>query len=266
MGVRRGVPLDRRGSGIRALSGGPAAPPLRIRPAPPRWERGSRSFVRSEVGSAHSAIGSAAVSAIHQARTDPQWITPPESTPVDPSVERPHEGSGFPTEDATVAEVIQAPVLARRAAAAVIDAAVVAIAATASVLFALAMFGWHTIAPQLARGVDFAVDELLIGKGLVFAVAGLLLLLGFAYTTVAHAIAGATLGKALLGLEVVTREGELPPPGESAWRSVLAGLSLGAGGIGVAVALLDPHHLALHDRIVGTRVLKALALSEPEEA
>jgi uncharacterized RDD family membrane protein YckC len=91
-------------------------------------------------------------------------------------------------------------------------------------------------------------------------------MLGFAYTTVAHAIAGATLGKVVVGLQVVTREGDLPPPGESAWRSVLAGLSLGAGGLGVAVVMLDPHHLALHDRIVGTRVLKALAEAEPEEA
>jgi uncharacterized RDD family membrane protein YckC len=196
-----------------------------------------------------AVIGAAAISTIHQERTDPQWIVPPQDDVEDDTPDR-TESSG----DDVDLDAIRPSVFGRRAVAALVDAVVVSLAAAASIALGLLVFGWHALAPQFARGVDYVIDGLLIGRGLAPIFLGLILVVGFAYTTVAHALAGATLGKVLLGLRVSARDGRAPKPGESAWRSILTGISLGLAGMGIAVAIVDPNHVALHDRIVGTRV------------
>lgn len=251
VGSKRELPFNRRGSGLRAISGGPAATPTpaRNRPTPAHWERPNRP-VREEPPP--TTLGDAGLSEVHQAKTDPQWMYQPN----------PDRAAGRPTllpHPANDAEVVAEPAGMRvRALAGLIDFAVVLACVGLSVGLGLMIFGWHLIGPQLSRGVDFTIDGLLIGRGLLLWLGALALVFGFAYTTVAHALAGATLGKALLGLHVVTEEGACPLPGESAWRSVLAGSSLALGCIGVAVAIVDPAHMALHDRLVGTRVVPRL--------
>lgn len=252
--VKREVPI--RGGGLRAISGGPArlAPPPRIRQATPHWARSfpPPSRLVEPTPAPQGRLGSAAVSAIHHVVTDPQWIIPPDEDSPEGSPPRTFAPPAVEPEPILVG---QPATFGRRALAAAIDAAVIAFALSASVALGLTVFGWHALAPNLGRGVDFVVDGLLFGRGLALLLLGLATVIGFAYTTVAHALGGATLGKALLGLRVVTREGEVPQPSESAWRSVLAGLSVALGGIGVAVALVDPRHVTLHDRLVGTRVI-----------
>jgi uncharacterized RDD family membrane protein YckC len=249
VGSKRELPFNRRGTGLRAISGGPAAvlPPPRIRPTPPRWETPNRA---ESATPPPTTLGDTGLSEIHHAKTDPQWMFSPDP---DRAAGRPTMIPGAPqVQEVVVPETVGLRV---RALAGLIDAGVVLLCVGLSMWFGFMIFGWQLVGPQLSRGVDFTIDGLLIGRGLLLWLGGLALVFGFAYTTVAHALAGATLGKALLGLHVVTADGECPRPGESAWRSVLAGSSLALGCIGVAVAIVDPLHLALHDRLVGTRVV-----------
>ncbi len=125
-------------------------------------------------------------------------------------------------------------------------------------LFALALrtaLGGLSAAPlDLAATLDLAVAEargitlpLLAGTAILFAV----------YHTLSHALAGATLGKRLLGLRVVGPGGTLPGLGRSAWRAVAASLSLGLLGLGVLLALFTRSGRALHDLLARTWVVEA---------
>jgi uncharacterized RDD family membrane protein YckC len=78
---------------------------------------------------------------------------------------------------------------------------------------------------------------------------------GWAYATLAHALAGATLGKRIAGLRVVGPDGRPPSFGRSAARSAWALASLSLLGLGLAPALVSPSGRALHDLLAGTRVV-----------
>jgi uncharacterized RDD family membrane protein YckC len=77
------------------------------------------------------------------------------------------------------------------------------------------------------------------------------------YTTLAHALGGATLGKALLRLRVIGPDGGPPSPARSAVRSVLALVSAGLLGLGLLVALFTRSGRGLHDFLARTWVVKA---------
>ncbi len=77
------------------------------------------------------------------------------------------------------------------------------------------------------------------------------------YATLAHALAGATLGKRLFGLRVIGPDGAAPSPARSAARSALAIVSAGLVGLGFLLALFNRSGRTLHDLIARTWVVKA---------
>lgn len=79
----------------------------------------------------------------------------------------------------------------------------------------------------------------------------------YVYTTLAHALAGATLGKRLLRLRVVGPDGARPSPARSAVRSALAVVSAALLGLGFLLALFTRSGRALHDVCARTWVVKA---------
>ena len=75
-----------------------------------------------------------------------------------------------------------------------------------------------------------------------------------AYTSVMHATAGQTLGKALMRVRVVAFDGEPPAGGAAFLRFLAYGVSVITLGFGFLVAALRTDKRALHDLIAGTRV------------
>lgn len=82
-------------------------------------------------------------------------------------------------------------------------------------------------------------------------------LLALVYQTLAHALAGATLGKWLLGLRLVGPDGARPSFGRSAARAGLSAASVLVLGLGLLPALFTRSGRALHDISSGTRVVEA---------
>ena len=76
----------------------------------------------------------------------------------------------------------------------------------------------------------------------------------FAYPV---AVGGRTLGMALVGLEVVTTDGQHVGAGRALLRTICIPLSLILLGIGALMILLDRRRRALHDLIAGTAVVYA---------
>ena len=85
---------------------------------------------------------------------------------------------------------------------------------------------------------------------LVGALASIVYVIGF------WTASGATPGKMLMGLRVVTREGEPIGGGTAALRYIgyiISGLALLLGFLWI---IWDPEHEGWHDKIAGTRVIK----------
>jgi uncharacterized RDD family membrane protein YckC len=118
------------------------------------------------------------------------------------------------------------------------------------------MAGQGLEAPE--RGGVEGVLELVAGEPVVLgSVAGALLLALFSYATLAHALAGATLGKLLLHIRVVGPDGARPSLTRSAVRSGLAGLSFALLGLGFLLAMFTRTGRALHDLVARTWVVEA---------
>ena len=94
------------------------------------------------------------------------------------------------------------------------------------------------------------------GLSIVVPSVGFVAVAGFVYATVAHSLAGATLGKQLVGIRVVGSDGRSPGPACSAIRSGWLLLSVALAGAGLLPALLTPSRRALHDLLAGTRVVE----------
>ena len=77
----------------------------------------------------------------------------------------------------------------------------------------------------------------------------------FLYWWVSIAVAGKTIGKALLGLRVVTRDGEILSSFRSALRAVSLPLSYLLFGFGFLGIILGRERRALHDVIAGSAVI-----------
>jgi uncharacterized RDD family membrane protein YckC len=132
------------------------------------------------------------------------------------------------------------PILARLAAG-LVDLALLAGIAWAVVYFTVRLAGLSMNEVALVPPVP--LGAFLLG-----------LILG--YLTAFTCCGGQTLGKMAAGLRVVA-DGGAVPPGTAVLRALvtIAGVSL--AGLGVLPALFDGERRALHDRIAGTRVVRA---------
>ncbi|GAA4807605.1 hypothetical protein GCM10025786_09160 [Nocardioides caeni] len=83
----------------------------------------------------------------------------------------------------------------------------------------------------------------------------LLITWGAAYFTVSTAISGRTIGKAVVGLRVVTRLGSPVGPGASLLRVLLLPLSTSFLGLGALLIVVRRDRRGLHDLLVGTCVV-----------
>jgi len=109
--------------------------------------------------------------------------------------------------------------------------------------------------PLDAAGVlDLAAAE---ARGITLPMLASVVILFAVYHALSHGLAGATLGKRLLGLRVVGPDGSRPGLGRSAWRAAAAALSLGLLGLGVLLALFTRSGRALHDLLARTWVVQA---------
>jgi uncharacterized RDD family membrane protein YckC len=186
-------------------------------------------------------------------KTDPNWIVPPPDEITTPE----HAPIPEAVDDAPMQVQLDAS-LWRRFVASFVDAIVVTGAFALAVALSALAFGWQALQPQVGRGLDSVVDGLIFGHGLLVPLAGLLFVLGATYATLSHAMGGATLGKALLGLRVVAQDGKAPRWSDSAWRSFISASSLCLAGLGIAATVVDPERIALHDRLMGTRVVRVM--------
>jgi uncharacterized RDD family membrane protein YckC len=106
-------------------------------------------------------------------------------------------------------------------------------------------------------GVDGLLDLLAREQVIALSVGAAVALALATYATLAHALAGATLGKWLLGLRVIGPDGGPPSPARSAVRSLASVASAGFVGLGFLLALFTRSGRALHDLIARTWVVKA---------
>lgn len=109
----------------------------------------------------------------------------------------------------------------------------------------------------VAAGLDGLLDLLAREKDVVLSLVALLALALAVYATLAHALAGATLGKWILGLRVVGPGGRRPSLARSAVRSGLAAASFALLGLGFLLALFTRSGRALHDLLARTWVVEA---------
>lgn len=164
----------------------------------------------------------------------------PSALDVALDLDRRHVRSAARLDEPREVEVHSAPRW-RRAAAWAIDVPVLAAACAPPVLLA-----WYA----LQGGQDLLAT--LVPTAAAFAA-----LLGFAYAAIGHAVMGATLGKRLLGLQVVGPDGERPGLARSAARSGLAVLGAAGLGVGVLMALFTRSGRSLHDLVADTVVIRA---------
>jgi uncharacterized RDD family membrane protein YckC len=111
--------------------------------------------------------------------------------------------------------------------------------------------------PAPASGLGGLLDLVARERAIVLPVAAAVTVGLAVYATLAHALAGATLGKRLLRLRVVGPDGERPGLARSAGRTALGLLSAALLGLGFLLALFTPSGRALHDLLARTWVVDA---------
>jgi uncharacterized RDD family membrane protein YckC len=111
--------------------------------------------------------------------------------------------------------------------------------------------------PAPPVGPDGLLDLAARESTIVLSLAALLAVALAVYTTLAHALAGATLGKWLLRLRVAGPDGARPGIARSAARSALGVLSVALLGTGFLLALFTRSGRALHDFLARTWVVEA---------
>ncbi len=135
-----------------------------------------------------------------------------------------------------------------RLAAAVVDAVFV-VSGQAVLLAPVVWYWWAREAPRAAE--DVALAPVVASVTLL----PLAVLLGVLYHVYFWSVKGATPGKELLELRVVTDDGRSPIPLGSALRRAL-GYLLSAASLGIGFVMVIFGGRGLHDRIAGTRVVK----------
>jgi uncharacterized RDD family membrane protein YckC len=181
---------------------------------------------------------------------------PPSATPAPPRGNAAADVAG----KATGAAAAQAPVEVRvagfwwRLAAAAIDLALLSLPA--------ALF-WYVVRDHLpkglAAGIDFFVDMILLGDGVVHAGILLMPLLAVVYFTVTTGLMGTSPGKWVLGLRVVDRRGD--PAGFllAAIRALAYVPGFLLCGLGFFYIAVDRRKRGLQDLLAGTLVVRRAA-------
>jgi uncharacterized RDD family membrane protein YckC len=201
----------------------------------------------------------AAVPTASRSRWDlgvPQKRPTPDPTPI-PAPGRPPDGPLIAPDSDVEVEALEIHVRRaapwRRALAGAID--VVPFAAGG---FALAHALVRAAAlPAPPTGLDGLLDLVARERVIVLSVTAAVALALGVYETLAHALAGATLGKRLLGLRLVGPDGARPSMARSAARTALAVASVAALGLGVLLAYFTRSGRALHDLVARTWVIEA---------
>jgi resuscitation-promoting factor RpfA len=141
----------------------------------------------------------------------------------------------------------------KRVSAWLVDGAIMG--AFTGTLTHLAIGGTRALSSS-AKGPDWFLDiasrdsRLLVSLGIVTALAT------FVYLTLGHALMGATLGKQLMGIRVIARNGHRPTLLRSAIRSTISIATLLVLGLGPLLSLFTRSGRALHDFLTGTYVVK----------
>ncbi|MEQ6900036.1 RDD family protein [Nocardioides sp. YIM 152588] len=117
------------------------------------------------------------------------------------------------------------------------------------------VIGGFTVGVWVGR---FLLDVLLgIGTDWASGLVATLALFGWAgfYLIVTTAVAGKTVGKALVGLKVVGRDGEPLHSGQAVVRVLMLPVSTSFFGVGLVLIVLRRDHRALHDLVARTAVV-----------
>ena len=93
----------------------------------------------------------------------------------------------------------------------------------------------------------------------VVPLAAFLLLLDGGYLALFTGAGGQTIGQMATGVRVVSEREAVLSPGQAAWRTLLFLASLVPAGIGLLSIFVDRGRRGLHDRLSGTRVVRAAA-------
>jgi uncharacterized RDD family membrane protein YckC len=150
---------------------------------------------------------------------------------------------------------VRRPASWRRVAAAAIDVGPFAAGGAALVASLLPGADVAGAPAGLAGLLDVVARE----RAIVLPLAAALAVAVGVYATLAHALAGATLGKRLLGLAVVGPDGRRPSLARSAARAALSLASAALLGLGLLLALFTRSGRALHDFAARTWVVDARA-------
>jgi uncharacterized RDD family membrane protein YckC len=200
--------------------------------------------------------------ALEPAAPPPSAVPPPRPAPAPtPAARGPRAPAApalveLPDADVDAVEVrVRRASTARRVGAWIVDGAPFAAAGTwlASSLLGAARAGL----PAPPTGIDGALDLLAHEQVIVLSSAATVALALAVYATLAHALAGATLGKWILGIRVVGPDGARPSLARSAARSALAVVSAALLGLGFLLALFTRSGRALHDLVARTWVVDA---------
>jgi uncharacterized RDD family membrane protein YckC len=148
---------------------------------------------------------------------------------------------------------LRRPASWRRACAWVIDALPLAAGAVLLARALVARAPGAAAPASLGGLLDLVARESVV----VGSIAALLAIALFVYATLAHGLAGATVGKRLLGLRVVGPGGARPSLARSASRSLLGVLSASLLGAGFLLALFTASGRSLHDLLARTWVVES---------
>lgn len=246
----------RRGPGLSSLGSfaPPVRAPVRARPRTVREHPAARMAPRTpRIAAAPAQVEpppriDPLPSAIHHARTDPLWTeAPPVRLPPPVSVvEKPHAR------------------LAPRAAAALIDTAIVLATVLVGWILAAIAYGPFALAAHFSQGFDAALDALVFRRPVGALTLAFALVTAGTYLVFSHVLAGATFGQRRMHLALELPDGRRPTLGEATVR-VLAALLLSIpGALTFAAAVVDPARRTLHDRLVGSRVVERRPADEED--
>jgi resuscitation-promoting factor RpfA len=157
----------------------------------------------------------------------------------------------------TVQEIHARPApLWRRVLSFGVDAAAISAVAAVYLLLASSVVGVKVPATGLS-GLDALVLAVQALQPVLLPGLALVLVLSLAYGTVAAFLwNGRTLGRRLLGLQLVDTHGTAPGPLRSLVRALLATLSFGLFLAGFWMALFDRRGQTLHDKLTSTFVVQ----------
>lgn len=258
--------LDRRRERAVREPGAAGAPPARPPLAPPAARAPAAvaavaAVATSATSASHWDMGRVLATGGEPAGLPGAAIagaTPAFGAPLAPSAAAPAPIAvdGLPEPEVDALEIhLRRPAGWRRAAAGALDA--LPFAAGALALVRRFLREATAALPAPPTGVDGLLDLVAREWTIVLPVLLAAALALFVYATLCHALAGATLGKRLLGLRLVASDGERPSLGRSAARSALAVGSAALLGTGFLLALFTRSGRALHDLAASTWVVEA---------